>query len=149
MCLDFGWCLYNKKCQHHVSVSLCQFYIRFSPNIKVKESVIPHPITGIPQLCVQIRRQESVARRQMDRLTEKEQEEIIKQRYLTCKAKGTFAGILRGRCWLICCNACCPIQTAVWLYLTGITHILTIFSNPTWGTNTLQECRKLFIRSVI
>lgn len=65
--------------------------------------------------------------------------QIIKQSYLTCEAEGAFAGVLWRRWWLTSCNACGSIQTAVWFYQAGIAYVLTKLSNPSWGTNTLQE----------
>lgn len=64
---------------------------------------------------------------------------ITKQSYLTCETKGAFAGVLWGRWWLTCCNACGSIQTAFWFNQAGIADILAKLSNPSWGTNTLQE----------
>lgn len=75
----------------------------------------------------------------------RQQNQIKKQSYLTCEAVGALAGVSWRRGWLTCCDACCSIQTAVWLYQAGIAYILTKLSNPSWGTNTLQENNTLFV----
>ena len=68
-----------------------------------------------------------------------QKKQLRKQSYLTCEAEGAFAGVLWRRWRLTSCNACGSIQTAVWLYQAGIAYVLTKLSNPSWGTNTLQE----------
>lgn len=73
------------------------------------------------------------------------QKPIIKQSYLTCEAEGAYAGVLWGRWWLTCCNTCGSIQTPVWFYQAGIAYILTKLSNPSWGTDTLQENSTIYM----
>lgn len=82
-----------------------------------------------------------------DRQMERGKKQIIKQIFLTCEAGRAFAGVLWRGWWLTCCSACGSIQTAVWFYQAGIAYILTKLSNPSWGTNTLQQNSTIFVRS--
>lgn len=68
-----------------------------------------------------------------------------KEKYLTCEAEGAFAGVLWGGRWRTRCDARGSIQTSVWFYQTGVAYVLTELSDPSRGTDTLQENSPVFV----
>lgn len=67
-----------------------------------------------------------------------------KHEHFTCEAKGAPADIQWGGRGLTHCNACGAVQTAVWVYQTGVPDVLAKLPDPSWGTNALEERGMIF-----
>lgn len=126
------------KDKEHISVLTQYQVIRLPCQISSKcQSVISFPMNNLPTrvCCYKLT---NILRHTADRRC-KGMKTGNESKNLTCEAEGAVAGVLWGGCWLTYCSTCGSIQTDVWFHQAGIADILAKLSNPSWGTNTLQE----------